>query len=59
MRLAGAVQPVKVKPVPVMLWAVIDTAAVPVFDNVTGTDALEPTFTLPKGMLTGLAVSAP
>jgi hypothetical protein len=58
-RLAGAVQPVRVKPVPVMLWAVIETAAVPVFVSVTGTDAVEPTVTLPKGMLVGFAVSAP
>jgi hypothetical protein len=32
---------------------------VPVFDKVTGTDALEPTVMFPNGMLPGVAVSAP
>jgi hypothetical protein len=58
-RLAGAVQPVSVNPVPVMLWAVIATAAVPVFVIVTGTDPLAPTVTFPNGMLDGLADSTP
>ena len=58
-RLAGAVQPVNVKPVPVMLCAVIETAAVPVFVNVTGTEALAPLITAPKLMLAGFADSAP
>jgi hypothetical protein len=58
-RLAGADQPVKVNPVPVMLCAVIETAAVPVFESVTGTDPLELTTKAPKLMLGGVAVSAP
>ena len=58
-RLAGAVQPVRVKPVPVMACAVMEMADVPVFDTVTGTDPLEPTARLLKLMLAGFAASAP
>jgi hypothetical protein len=58
-RLAGAAHSVRVNPVPVMLWAVIETGAVPLFDRVTGTEPLAPTTTPPKGMLEGVAVSAP
>jgi hypothetical protein len=59
LRLAGAVQPVNVKPVPVMLCAVIDTDEVPVFDSVTGTDPLVPSARPEKFMLGGFAVRAP
>jgi len=47
------------KPVPVMLLPLIETAAVPVLDSVTVTGALPPTVTLPKLTLGGLALSPP
>lgn len=47
------------KPVPPMLLAVIETAAVPVLVSVTGTAALLPTGRFPKLMLAGLALSVP
>jgi len=59
LRLAGADQPVKVNPVPVMLWAVMETGAVPTFDRVTGTDPLLPTWRLVKAMLAGFADRLP
>ena len=47
-------------PAPVMLLPVIETAPVPVLDSVTVVGALLlPTATLPKLMLTGLALSTP
>jgi len=46
-------------PVPVMLLAVIESAAVPVFVSVTGTVALLFTAKFPKGMLAGFAVRVP
>ncbi len=59
LRLAGAVQPVTVNPVPVMLCPVIETGAVPRFDRVTGTEPLLPTWRLVKAMLAGLADRLP
>jgi len=59
LRLAGAAHPFNVKPVPVMLCAVIETGAVPGFDRVTDTARLEPTTRVPKLMLEGFAASAP
>ena len=47
------------KPVPVMLLPVIETAAVPVLESVTVTGVLPPTVTLPKLTLDGLALSPP
>ena len=48
------------KPVPVMLLPVMETAAVPVLESVTDVGALVlPTAMLPKLMLAGLALSAP
>jgi len=58
-RLAGAAQPVNVKPVPVMLCAVIDTDEVPVFDSVTDTEPLAPTARPAKLMPGGFALRAP
>ena len=58
-RLAGADQPVRLNPGPVMLCAVIATAAVPVFDSVTGTDPLVPTGRLVNAMLEGVAERLP
>ena len=48
-----------VRPAPVMLLPVMETAAVPVLESVTATAALLPTARLPKLMLAGLALSAP
>lgn len=47
------------KPLPLMLPLLIETAAVPVFDSVTVVEALLFTATLPKPTLDGLALSAP
>ena len=48
------------KPAPVTLLAVMETAAVPVLESVTVVGALLlPTTTLPKLTLVGLALSAP
>jgi len=47
------------KPVPVMLLAVMETAAVPGFVTVIPIDALAPIGKLPKLALEGLALSAP
>ena len=47
------------KPVPVMLLPVMETAAVPVLESVTVVGVLLPTATLPKLTLEGLALSAP
>jgi hypothetical protein len=48
------------KPLPVMLLPVMETAPVPVLDSVTVVGALLlPTATLPKLMLAGLALSTP
>ena len=47
------------KPVPVMLLAVMETAALPILESVTVTGALPPTVTLPKLTLEGLALSPP
>jgi hypothetical protein len=58
-RLAGALHPISVKPVPVMLCAEIATFAVPVLVRVTGTEALAPSSTGPKLMLAGVADSPP
>lgn len=58
-RLAGADHPLSVNPVPEMECAEIETAEVPVFVNVTDTGAVEPTATLPKLSLAGLADSPP
>ncbi len=55
----GTVNPLMLNPVPETVAAVIVTLAVPVFDNVTGTDPLLPSSKLPKGTLAGLAESAP
>jgi hypothetical protein len=48
-----------VKPAPEIESAVIETAAVPVFDSVTGMTLLLPTRTLPKLTLSGFAVKLP
>ena len=58
-RLAGADHPVSVNPAPAMECAVMETAEVPVFDNVTETEPVEPTATLPKFSLAGFAASPP
>lgn len=58
-KLAGADQPVKVNPGPVMLCAVIATGDVPAFDNVTGTDPLLPTGRPVNAMLGGVAERLP
>ena len=58
-KLAGADQPVRVNPVPVMLCAVIATAAVPVFDSVTGIDPLLPTARPVNATLGGVAERLP
>ena len=50
---------VMLKPAPVMLAAVIDTAAFPRFDNVTPTDALVPILRFPNCRLEGLALRVP
>jgi hypothetical protein len=48
------------KPVPVILLPVMETAAVPVLESVTVVaELLLPTTTFPKLMLEGLALSAP
>ena len=52
-------RPAMVKPVPVMVVAVIETGAVPELVKVTGTVAELPTRTFPKGMLAGLALRVP
>lgn len=55
----GSVSPVMLNPVPEALAAEMVILAVPVFDNVTGTEPLAPTRTLPKLTLAGLAESCP
>jgi hypothetical protein len=58
-RVCGVVSVVaRVKPVPLMLPAVIVRAAVPEFDNVTDTVEVLPTRRFPKLMLAGFGVSA-
>ena len=47
------------KPVPVMLLPVMETADVPVFDSVTPIDAVAPTSKFPKLALAGLALNEP
>lgn len=51
--------PLIVKPVPVMLSAVMDTLAVPEFVSVTATVDVFPTGRFPKLMLAGFGVSVP
>ena len=55
----GTVSPLMLKPGPVTLAAEIVTLAVPVFDNVIGTDPLLPTRRLPKFTVEGFADRAP
>lgn len=55
----GTVSPVMLNPAPLALPAVIERAAVPVFDNVTDTDPLLPTWRFEKGTLVGFEVSTP
>jgi hypothetical protein len=47
------------KPVPLALAELIERLAVPVFVNVTFTDEVFPTRTLPKGIVEGFALKAP
>lgn len=58
-KLAGADQPVRVNPGPVMLCPVIATAEAPVFDSVTGTDPLLPSGRPVNAILDGVAERVP